>query len=82
MGGQANFSHKELQNKSCNDIQEMLMTFKNINFNDMSTAFKRGVCCVKTDNGWQLDTEIPIFTENRAYIENTFIGEDESVKNL
>ena len=28
MVGQANFSHKELQNKSCNDIQDMLMTQK------------------------------------------------------
>lgn len=26
MVGQANFSHKELQNKSCNEIQDMLMT--------------------------------------------------------
>ena len=25
MVGQANFSHKELQNKSCNQIQDMLM---------------------------------------------------------
>ena len=28
MVGQANFSHKELQNKSCNDIQDMLMIQK------------------------------------------------------
>ena len=34
MVGQANFSHKELQNKSCNDIQDMLMTQKGINWND------------------------------------------------
>lgn len=31
MVGQANFSHKELQNKSCNEIQDMLMTQKGIN---------------------------------------------------
>ena len=47
MLGQCNFSHKELQNKSCNDIQDMLMLQKGINFNDMPTEFKRGVCCVK-----------------------------------
>lgn len=47
MLGQTNFSHKELQNKSCNDIQDMLMLQKGINFNDMPTEFKRGVCCVK-----------------------------------
>lgn len=47
MVGQANFSHKELQNKSCNDIQDMLMTQKNINWNDLPTYQKRGSCCVR-----------------------------------
>ena len=71
MLGQCNFSHKELQNKSCNDIQDMLMTQKGINFNDMPTEFKRGVCCVK-DGGWILDKEIPIFTQDRNYVEKHF----------
>lgn len=47
MVGQANFSHKELQNKSCNDIQDMLMTQKNINWNYLPTYQKRGSCCVR-----------------------------------
>ena len=47
MVGQANFSHKELQNKSCNDIQDMLMTQKGINWNDLPTYQKRGSCCIK-----------------------------------
>lgn len=47
MVGQANFSHKELQNKSCNDIQDMLMTQKNINWNDLPTYQKHGSCCVR-----------------------------------
>ena len=47
MVGQANFSHKELQNKSCNDIQDMLMTQKGINWNDFPTHLKRGSCCVR-----------------------------------
>lgn len=47
MVGQANFSHKELQNKSCNDIQDMLMTQKGINWNDLPTYRKRGSCCVR-----------------------------------
>lgn len=41
MVGQANFSHKELQNKSCNDIQDMLMTQKDINWNDLPIYQKR-----------------------------------------
>lgn len=47
MVGQSNFSHKELQNKSCNDIQDMLMTQKGINWNDFPTYQKRGSCAVR-----------------------------------
>ncbi len=49
MVGQANFSHKELQNKSCNMIQDMLMTKKGINWNDFPTHQKRGSCCIKEE---------------------------------
>ena len=84
MLGQCNFSHKELHGKSCSDIQDMLMTQKGINFNDMPTEFKRGVCCVKEiyqdpdvdikdgvcpRSHWVLDKEIPIFTQDRDYVE-------------
>lgn len=47
MVGQANFSYKELQYKSCNDIQDMLMTQKGINWNDFPTYQKRGSCVVR-----------------------------------
>lgn len=47
MVGQANFSNKELQHKSCNDIQDMLMTQKGINWNDLPTYQKRGRCVVR-----------------------------------
>lgn len=62
MVGQANFSHKELQNKSCNDIQDMLMTQKAINWNDLSTYQKRGSCCIKeeyavNDNGEEVEVD-------------------------
>ena len=49
MVGQANFSHSELQNKSCNMIQDMLFTQKGINWNDFPTHLKRGSCCVKNE---------------------------------
>ena len=49
MVGQANFSHSELQNKSCNVIQEMLFQEKDINWNDFPTHLKRGSCCVKSE---------------------------------
>lgn len=49
MVGQANFSHNELQGKSCNQIQDMLFTEKGINWNDLDTYLKRGSCCVKRE---------------------------------
>lgn len=91
MVGQANFSHKQLQGKSCNMIQDMLMTEKGINWNDFPTHQKRGSCCIKKqyedtteDEGacvmrayWVIDTEIPIFKgEDREYIDKlVMIGE-------
>ena len=78
MLGQCNFSHKELQGKSCNDIQDMLMTQKGINFNDIQTEFKRGVCCRKNEDGkWVLDKDPPIFTQDRDYVERTFCRREE-----
>lgn len=87
MLGQCNFPHKALQGKSCNDIQDMLMTIKGINFNDMPVEFKRGVCCIKVTEQdpdvdikdgaspvtyWKLDKNIPVFTQDRSYLENCF----------
>lgn len=69
MLGQCYFSEKELHKKSCNDIQDMLMTKKGINFNDMPTEFKRGVCCSRVGKNWDFDKEIPIFSQYRDYIE-------------
>ena len=77
MVGQANFSHKELQNKSCNMIQDMLLTQKNINWNNYPTTLKRGSCCIKTEDGWIIDNEIPIFKdEGRKYIEKLIQPEE------
>ena len=49
MVGQANFSHSELQGKSCNMIQNMLLQERDINWNDFPTHLKRGSCCIKND---------------------------------
>lgn len=77
MLGQSEFSHKELQGKSCNDIQDMLMVQKNINWNDLPIYLKRGIACYKSDNGWYIDKHMPIIKgEDRAYVEKyIFIDE-------
>jgi len=63
MLGQAYFSHSELNEKTCNDIQDMLMLQKGINWNNMPVEFKRGSCCVKeayyVDNITGLEVENP-----------------------
>lgn len=66
---QANFSHKSLQGLNVNQVQDKLVNEKGINWNDQLTEFKRGICCIKTEEGWKIDKEIPVFTEDRNYIE-------------
>lgn len=91
MVGQANFSHKELQNKSCNMIQDMLHEQKGINWNDYPTVCKRGTAVIKDGSlytsffspedgwheGWKIDTEMPILKgEDRVYVDDlVYIGE-------
>lgn len=47
MVGQANFSHDELQNKTCDMIQDMLMTKYGINWNNFTVPCKRGTACIR-----------------------------------
>ena len=84
MVGQANFSHKELQNKNCNMIQDMLHEERGINWNDFPTYLKRGSACVRsvTADGlefgnWVVDLDMPILKgENRKYVDDLiFVGE-------
>jgi tRNA(His) guanylyltransferase len=80
--GQANFSHKDLHGLSCVKIQDKLFEEKQINWNDFNPSCKRGTCIVKQDWGYLVDTNTPIFTQDRNYIEkylnpdiiNTSIG--------
>lgn len=85
--GQANFSQKQLNGKSCNMIQDMLFTEKGINWNEFPTDCKRGSCCYKRQvekkiavpktgekmtvnrSEWFIDKDIPIFTQDRNYVE-------------
>jgi len=65
MTGREHFSHKELLNKSCNEIQEMLFQEKGINFDKLPVIKKRGFCIIDGE----IDNQIPIFSKNRNYIE-------------
>ena len=65
MLGRANFSHKQMDKKSCSNIQDMLME-KGINWNDILTKFKRGWCYDSSG----INEEIPIFTQSKGFIES------------
>lgn len=87
MVGQAYFSHSELNNKTCSDIQDMLMECNGVNWNDFPVHKKRGSCCVKKmyedeeigsiRSHWVIDNNIPIFkNEGRKYIEELICFEE------
>ncbi len=65
---QSLYSHNELQGLSCNDLQDKMFTEKGVNWNDLTTYQKRGACVIKGEDGWEYDMDIPIFTEDRNYI--------------
>lgn len=83
MVGQANFSHSELQGKSCNMIQDMLHEQRGINWNNYPTRWKRGVACYRRWNkatgenqDWCVDYEMPILRdEDRYYVDRLIYGE-------
>lgn len=87
MVAQANFSHKELQKLDCDQLQEKLFQEKGINWGeDIPTKYKRGVAIykkqieVETPNGVvvrnkpYVDKEIPIFTQDRKFVEEKYFN--------
>lgn len=81
--GQANYSHKDLHGKSCNEVCNMLLE-KNINWEELSDSCKYGSACYKKDTicsvnsktheqiirkKWYLDLCIPNFCKDKQFIE-------------
>lgn len=90
MVGQANFSHKELQGKSCIQIKKMLSDI-GIEWDSYPISYQRGSCCIKTQvqdvtpdgieyirSEWIIEKHIPVFVgENRKCIESLIQSEEE-----
>lgn len=84
MVAQTNFPHKELQYLSSAELQEKLFSEKEINWNDIETWKKRGLCVTRkyavkergVRNPWFIDKEIPVFTQDRNYIERFLKPQD------
>lgn len=79
------YSHTQMQNKSCDVLQEMMFQDKQINWNDIDTVYKRGSCITKRyytqqegviRTKWDVDRNIPIFTQDRNYIDKFVFQKD------
>jgi tRNA(His) guanylyltransferase len=85
MLGRMYCSQKEMQGKNNSQVQDMLMLKHGINWNDIDTWKKRGAAWVKRPSVdadgiptkvWIRDENIPIFTQDRDYIESLLQYED------
>jgi len=65
------FSHKDLQGLNLSQLQDKMMLEKDVNWNDLEIWKKRGACCVRDSETrkWFIDRAIPIFTEDRDYVD-------------
>lgn len=85
MYGRHFYSHKDLQGLNNNQIQDLLMLELGKNWNDLPTWMKRGSSLYQ-DPQWswcssgpryKVDNEIPIFTQDRNFIEQWLIADPE-----
>lgn len=65
---QSKFSAKQLHGKNTAEMQEMLFQSCGLNWNDEEPYWKRGRTIVKDTDGWDVDRNIPVFTQDRAYL--------------
>lgn len=75
--GRSKFSYKQMLNKSNDEVQDMLFKEYNINWNNIPTKWKRGYCLYKYNGDIGYDFEIPIFKQDRNFINRFLEVEDE-----
>ena len=74
------YSQNQLNGVKYKQAEDKLFTEKGINWNDLPTAVKRGSCSVKPLNvegirTFSIDADIPIFTQDRDYVEKRIVFE-------
>ena len=73
---QSLYSDREMHGIKCDGLQDKMFTERNVNWNDLSTVKKRGTCAIRKEvevngvvrNKWFIDEDIPIFTQDKNYI--------------
>jgi tRNA(His) 5'-end guanylyltransferase len=87
MIGRFYFSQKQMHGKSNSQVQDMLMLEHGVNWNDIPTWQKRGICVYQRPD-WNsfmsfsrsnIDEDIPIFTQDRQYIERHLSAPDDII---
>lgn len=68
MLGRFYFSQKQMHGKRNSEVQDLLMLQEGVNWNDIPTWMKRGSCVTKR-LGIIEDNDIPVFTQDREYVE-------------
>lgn len=71
--GRSKFSFKQMLNKKNSEVQDMLFNEYNINWNFIDTKWKRGFAVYRDEDGIKSDFEIPLFKQNRAFIDKYLI---------
>lgn len=68
MLGHFHFSQKQMHAKNNSQVQDMLMLDCGVNWNNLPTWMKRGTC-ISNEVGIEIDDDIPMFTQDRNYVE-------------
>lgn len=71
--GRSKFSFKQMLNKKNSEVQDMLFNEYNINWNFIDTKWKRGFAVYRDKDGIKSDFEIPLFKQNRTFIDKYLI---------
>lgn len=71
------YSHKECTDKDVNELREMCLAAGK-DWNDIDVRWQRGACVVRSEwwetddaghRGWKTDLNIPLFSQDRSYVE-------------
>lgn len=77
---QSLYSQSEISGINTLSLQDKMFTEKGVNWNELTTYQKRGLCCIKvpkaiekngcviTRNKWEIDYNTPIFTNDTSYV--------------
>lgn len=76
---QSLYSQKQIEGINTKKLQDKMFTEKSVNWNDLTVYQKQGSCCIKVEDKWVIDDNIPIFSHDRDYINSRIEFPDEEI---